>query len=61
MIRSLQHDVDAVAAVIGHELAHLKLNHLFSGQMTNLVINLLELFARKEIEPQPLLMIEKQR
>ena len=50
IIRALQNDVDAVAAVIGHELAHLKLSHLFSGQMTNLVINLLELFARKEID-----------
>ena len=50
MITSLQHDVDALAAVIGHELAHLKLSHLFSGQMTNLVINLLELFARREID-----------
>lgn len=49
MIKALEHDVDAVAAVIGHELAHLKLSHLFSGQMTNLVIDLLELFALKEI------------
>ena len=52
IIKALEHDVDAVAAVIGHELGHLKLNHQSSGQITNIVIDLLELFARKEINSE---------
>ena len=50
LLKALGEDRDAIAAIMGHEIAHLKLNHRTSKAVTNTIINVLAMIAGAAID-----------
>ena len=50
LLKKIGNDYDSLAAVIGHEFAHLKLNHHSSQQASNAIIDILGIVALAAID-----------